>query len=66
MSRFEAASQPLDGAWLIDASAGTGKTYAITSLVLRLLLGHDGTRSGVSPLGIEQLLVVTFTRAATN
>ena len=51
---------PLTGRRLIEASAGTGKTHAIGSLVLRVLLGH-----GRAPLPIEQLLVVTFTNAAT-
>jgi exodeoxyribonuclease V beta subunit len=41
---------------LIEASAGTGKTYGITALVVRLVA------AGVP---IERLLVVTFTRAAT-
>ncbi len=42
---------------VIEASAGTGKTYTITSLVLRLLLERA--------LPISQILVVTYTRAAT-
>lgn len=63
---FDAESQPLTGRCLIEASAGTGKTYAITSLVLRLLLGHDGSTTGVNALLIEQILIVTFTRAATE
>ena len=63
---FDAEQQPLTGRCLIEASAGTGKTYAITSLVLRLLLGHDGRTTGVNPLLIEQILIVTFTRAATE
>jgi exodeoxyribonuclease V beta subunit len=48
---------PLDGVRLIEASAGTGKTWNICGLVLRLLLeqGRD----------VQQLLVVTFTTAAT-
>jgi exodeoxyribonuclease V beta subunit len=67
MSRpLDPLTQPLEGRCLIEASAGTGKTYAITSLVLRLLLGHDGTRIGVRALEIGQILVVTFTRAATD
>jgi exodeoxyribonuclease V beta subunit len=49
---------PLEGTNLIEASAGTGKTYAITGLVLRLIL-----ESGVP---IQQILVVTFTEAATS
>ncbi|MFQ6372428.1 exodeoxyribonuclease V subunit beta [Shewanella sp. YIC-542] len=55
-------SLPLQGAQLIEASAGTGKTYTISGLYLRLLLGI-GTRA---PLTCEQILVVTFTNAATD
>ena len=54
-------SLPLSGVRLIEASAGTGKTYTITSLYLRLILGHE-----CEPLSPEQILVVTFTRAATD
>ena len=42
--------------------AGTGKTYTISGLYLRLLLG-DGLSE---PLSCEQILVVTFTNAATE
>lgn len=57
---------PLHGARLIEASAGTGKTFTIAGLYLRLLLGHgdDQTRHTI-PLSVEQILVVTFTEAAT-
>ena len=48
---------PLDGIALIEASAGTGKTWNICGLFLRLLLEKD--------LPVSGLLVVTFTRAAT-
>ncbi len=44
----------------IEASAGTGKTFAIEHLVTRLLI------EGPNPLPIEQILVVTFTKAATR
>ncbi|MEW6595173.1 MAG: UvrD-helicase domain-containing protein [Thermodesulfobacteriota bacterium] len=54
---FHPMTVPLAGVQLIEASAGTGKTYSIASLYLRLLL----TRR----LGVEQILVVTFTEAAT-
>jgi exodeoxyribonuclease V beta subunit len=47
----------LFGTSLIEASAGTGKTYAITTLYLRLLLERE--------LDVGQILVVTYTRAAT-
>ncbi|WP_133407223.1 exodeoxyribonuclease V subunit beta [Parashewanella tropica] len=53
---------PLQGRRLIEASAGTGKTYTISGLYLRLLLGHGG----ITPLTCEQILVVTFTNAATQ
>ncbi|GLQ71481.1 exodeoxyribonuclease V subunit beta [Vibrio penaeicida] len=57
---------PLHGARLIEASAGTGKTFTIAGLYLRLLLGHG--ESGTShpcQLTVDQILVVTFTEAAT-
>ena len=43
---------------LVEAAAGTGKTWAITSLYLRLLLEHR--------LTVSNVLVVTYTRAATR
>ncbi|WP_041416345.1 exodeoxyribonuclease V subunit beta [Shewanella halifaxensis] len=53
---------PFGGSRLIEASAGTGKTFTIAGLYVRLLLGH-----GIeSPLTCEQILVVTFTNAATG
>ncbi|MGE5864514.1 MAG: UvrD-helicase domain-containing protein, partial [Rhizobacter sp.] len=33
---------PLRGSRLIEASAGTGKTWTIAALYLRLVLGHGG------------------------
>ncbi|MFU8788902.1 MAG: exodeoxyribonuclease V subunit beta [Methylobacter sp.] len=48
----------LKGVNLIEASAGTGKTYAIAMLALRFVVEQD--------IGIKQLLVVTFTKAATE
>ena len=33
---------PLTGIQLIEASAGTGKTWTIAALYLRLVLGHGG------------------------
>lgn len=47
---------PSRGRYLIEASAGTGKTYAIAALVTRLVAEED--------VPIDQVLVVTFTRAA--
>jgi len=48
----------LHGLHLIEASAGTGKTYTLTTLYLRLLL--EGS------LNPRTILVVTFTKAATE
>ncbi|WED21246.1 exodeoxyribonuclease V subunit beta [Vibrio sp. JC009] len=57
---------PLHGARLIEASAGTGKTFTIAGLYLRLLLGHGTEESRhQKPLTVDQILVVTFTEAAT-
>lgn len=45
--------------YLLEASAGTGKTFSIQHLVVRLLLGNQHET-------IDKILVVTFTRAATR
>lgn len=57
---------PLIGERLIEASAGTGKTYTIAALYLRLLLGLGGDAAFPRPVNVEELLVVTFTEAATE
>ena len=49
---------PLDGVRLIEASAGTGKTYTLATLVTRLVVERG--------LRIGQILAVTFTDAATQ
>lgn len=54
---FDVFTCPLSGRVLIEASAGTGKTWNIGGLYLRLLLEKQ--------LEVKQILVVTFTRAAT-
>lgn len=56
---------PLRGASLIEASAGTGKTYTIALLYLRLILGHGGSQGFERPLLPPEILVVTFTKAAS-
>ncbi|WP_413113729.1 exodeoxyribonuclease V subunit beta [Thaumasiovibrio sp. DFM-14] len=56
---------PLTGMRLIEASAGTGKTFTIAGLYLRLLLGHGGDSAAPRPLNVNEILVVTFTEAAT-
>jgi exodeoxyribonuclease V beta subunit len=57
MDPFDPIHSPLSGTCLIEAGAGTGKTYTITTLVLRLIL-----QKALLP---EQILIVTFTTAAT-
>ncbi|MFW8566927.1 exodeoxyribonuclease V subunit beta [Orrella sp. 11846] len=57
---------PLSGSRLIEASAGTGKTYTIAALYVRLVLQH-GEENGFSrPLLPPDILVITFTNAATQ
>ncbi|MWP60861.1 exodeoxyribonuclease V subunit beta [Gilliamella sp. Pas-s25] len=56
---------PLTGRTLIEASAGTGKTYSLAFIYLRLLLGI-GQNSYPRPLEVNEILVVTFTKAATQ
>lgn len=53
---FHAKDVQLEGSNLIEASAGTGKTYSIAILVLRLILEKK--------LSIKDVLMVTFTKAA--
>ncbi len=56
------AQLPLQGIRLIEASAGTGKTYTIAMLYLRLVLGHGLPQRYLSP----EILVLTFTDAAAS
>ncbi|GAB7027131.1 exodeoxyribonuclease V subunit beta [Geotalea toluenoxydans] len=58
MSPLDLLNTPIAGRNLIEASAGTGKTFAIAALYLRLVLEQH--------LPVEQILVVTFTEAATK
>ena len=57
---------PLIGERLIEASAGTGKTFTIAALYLRLLLGLGDEAAYPRAISVEELLVVTFTEAATE
>lgn len=63
--RLDPLTLPLQGERLIEASAGTGKTFTIGLLYLRLLLGLGGSSAYSRPLPVEEILVVTFTEAAT-
>lgn len=58
---------PLQGSQLIEASAGTGKTFTISTLYLRLVLGHGTEKTRFKrPLLPPEILVMTFTEAATQ
>lgn len=52
--------QSVFGSHFLEASAGTGKTFAIEHFVVRLLLESH------PPIALSQILVVTFTKAATR
>ena len=56
-NEFNVIDSPLCGRKLIEASAGTGKTYSLIHIVLRLIVEER--------IPIERLLLVTFTKAAT-
>ncbi|CAI1166132.1 Exodeoxyribonuclease V beta chain [Serratia quinivorans] len=64
--RLDPLTLPLFGERLIEASAGTGKTFTIGALYLRLLLGLGQAAAFPRPLTVEEILVVTFTEAATE
>lgn len=57
MNEFNVIESPLSETNLIEASAGTGKTYAISVIFLRLIIENN--------FRIEDILVVTFTIPAT-
>ncbi len=57
MNEFSVLDSPLEGTNLIEASAGTGKTWTITMIYLRLVVENE--------LPVESILVVTFTLPAT-
>lgn len=58
MKTLDPLATPLKGLSLVEASAGTGKTYAISNLYLQLLVEKG--------FAAEEILVVTFTKAATE
>ncbi|MCH1552696.1 MAG: UvrD-helicase domain-containing protein, partial [Balneolaceae bacterium] len=58
MEHFDVTQAPLKGVHLVEANAGTGKTFNISSLVVRLIA--EGA------LDLKNILVLTFTEAATT
>ena len=55
---FEITTLPLTGIQLVEASAGTGKTFSIAALYTRIVVERRAT--------VRDILVMTFTRAATR
>lgn len=69
IKKLDLLTFPLAGNHLIEASAGTGKTYTIASLYVRLILGaadENDSDSPIPPQMPSSILVVTFTEAATE
>jgi len=58
MPTLDIKTTPLEGVNLIEASAGTGKTYSIVLLFLRMVLEKEWMP--------EKILLLTFTEAAAN
>lgn len=58
MQPLDPYRMPLSGIRLLEASAGTGKTFTLTLLYLRLIVEQG--------MSVDEILVVTFTRAATD
>ncbi|WP_417580833.1 exodeoxyribonuclease V subunit beta [Nitrincola sp.] len=65
INRLDPLTFPLQGKALIEASAGTGKTFTLALLYLRLVIQHGGDQAFTRPLLPPEILVVTFTNAAT-
>ena len=55
---FDITAELPDGPLLLEASAGTGKTWTLVGLAARLVAEFD--------VPLRQLLVITFSRAATT
>ena len=58
MDTFDIAADLRPGTTLLEASAGTGKTWTIAALVTKHIASGD--------VRLDEMLVVTFTRAASQ
>ena len=58
MNEFDLAGPLPSGRTVLEASAGTGKTYSLTGLIVRYI--------AEAAVPADEFLVVTFTRAAAN
>ncbi len=64
MNSLDVYSESLDGIKLIEAGAGTGKTFSLSVLVLRMIL--EGYKEHEYNDILKDILIVTFTNAATE
>lgn len=55
---FNADTSPIIGRYVLEASAGTGKTYSLMHIALRLIVEEA--------MRIDRILLITFTKAATS
>ncbi len=58
-SSFDLKTAPLKGAYLLEANAGTGKTFSLSGLFLKFLYFKKR-------LSVKNLVAITFTKAATQ
>ena len=65
MRQFQVSDRSLNvhQNYLLEASAGTGKTFSIQNIIVRLLIESC---NGSPPLVLQDILVVTFTKAAAR
>ncbi|QJC30142.1 exodeoxyribonuclease V subunit beta [Enterobacteriaceae endosymbiont of Plateumaris sericea] len=66
IKEFNPFTDDLNQEYLIEASAGTGKTFTIIIIYLRFLLGLYKKNETNIPLSVEEILVVTFTDVSTQ
>ncbi|MGO1618332.1 MAG: exodeoxyribonuclease V subunit beta [Oceanisphaera sp.] len=67
VAQLDPLTFPLFGSRLIEASAGTGKTFTLALLYVRLILGQSNNQCGFQrPLIPKEILVVTFTELAAG
>ena len=69
-TQLDPLTMPLTGLQVIEASAGTGKTFTLAALYVRLVLGHGRVQGAPAQSEVAlyppQILVMTFTDAATS
>jgi len=63
-NELDLSTQPLDHGLVVQANAGTGKTYSITALIAREV--SKPAAPGASAAEVEDFLIVTFTNNAAS